>query len=122
MVARLLLGLLFLVFGLNMFLHFIPQGPLPAGPAGDFAKVLFTTGYFYVVGAVMVISGVLLLIDQFVPLALVLLGPVLVNILIFHVLMAPKAIGMGAIAAILWFIVFYRHLPAFYGLFQRSVD
>jgi putative oxidoreductase len=122
MLARLLLGLTFLVFGLNSFLHFIPQTPMPAGAAGDFSRVLFTTHYFDVVGAVMTVSGLLLLTNFFVPLALILLGPVLVNILIFHILMAPKSIGIAAIAALLWFVVFFRHLPAFSGLFKRSLD
>jgi len=117
-VARYLLGLMFLVFGLNSFLNFIHAGPMPAGPAGDFSKVLMSTHYFYVVGSLMVISGLLFLIGRFVPLALTLIGPVIVNILLFHLFMAPSTIGPGAVAAILWFLVFWEHRSAFAGLFR----
>ena len=121
-VARYLLGLMFLVFGLNSILHFIPTGPMPAGQAGQFATLLNDTHYFYAVGLVMVVSGILFLANRFVPLALVLLGPVLVNILLFHIFMAPKSIGTGVFATILWFLVFLRVRSAFAGLFQSRVQ
>lgn len=121
-IARYLLGLMFLVFGSNMFLHFIPMGPMPAGLAGQFSAALFAAHYFYVVGAIMVVSAILLLVNRYVPLGLVLLGPVLVNILLFHILMAPNGIGMGAFAALLWLLVAYRFRSAFRGLFQQTVQ
>jgi len=99
MIARYLLGLMFLVFGSNMFLQFIPMGQLPPGVAGQFTAALFAAHYFYVVGAIMAISGVLLLVNRFVGLGLTLLGPVLFNILVYHLLMNPGGIGMGAFAA-----------------------
>lgn len=116
-VARLLLGLMFLVFGSNMFVHFIPMGPMPTGVAGEFTATLVKAHYMLPVGVVMVFSGVLLLVNRFVPLALVLLGPVLVNILLYHALMAPAGIGMGALATLLWFVVFARYRAAFAPLF-----
>jgi len=73
-IARLLLGLMFLVFGLNDFLLFIPVGQLPPGPAGQFLGLLLSTHFVYGVGLVMVVSGALLLVNRFVPLALTLLG------------------------------------------------
>jgi putative oxidoreductase len=118
MIARYLLGLMFFVFGLNMFLNFIPTGPLPTGQAGAFFGVLFVTHYMYVIGAVMVVSGILFLVNRFVPLALVLLGPVLVNILTFHILMLPRAIGMGLFATLLWLLVAWQHRAAFEVLFE----
>jgi hypothetical protein len=121
-IARYLLGLMFLVFGSNMFLHFIPMGPMPAGLAGQFSAALFAAHYFYVVGAIMVVSAILLLANRYVPLGLVLLGPVLVNILLFHILMAPNGIGMGAFATLLWLLVAYRVRSAFRGLFQKTVQ
>ncbi|MGA8043577.1 MAG: hypothetical protein WCA37_12305 [Terracidiphilus sp.] len=87
-------------------------------PAGSFLGVLAATHYTLAIGVVMVASGALLLIGRFVPLALVLLGPVLVNILLFHLFMAPSAIGMGLFATLLWFVVFARHRAAFAGIFQ----
>jgi len=75
-----------------------------------------------VVGAIMVVSGILFLVNRYVPLALVLLAPVLVNILLFHILMQPKGVAMGALATVLWFLVAYRVRSAFYGLFQQRVQ
>ncbi len=83
---------------------------------------MFSTHYFYFVGGVMVVSGVLFLVGRFVPLALVLLGPVLVNILIFHIVMAPRGIELGLFATLLWLLVFYQVRSAFAGLFQAKVQ
>jgi hypothetical protein len=122
MIARLLLGLMFLVFGLNMFLLFIPMGPMPAGVAGQFTAALFAAHYFYVVGAIMAISGVLLLVNRFVGLGLTLLGPVLFNILAYHLLMNPSGIGMGAFATLLWLLVAWEHRIVFARLFAARLE
>jgi putative oxidoreductase len=122
MIARLLLGLMFLVFGLNMFLHFIPMGPMPAGLAGQFTAALFAAHYFYVVGAIMVISGVLLLANRFVGLGLTLLGPVLFNILVYHLVMNPSGIWMGAFATFLWLLVAWEHRIVFERLFAARLE
>jgi hypothetical protein len=121
-IARYLLGLMFLVLGLNTFLNFLPQQPIPPGQAGEFLGLLMTTHYMYAVAAVMVISAVLLLANQFVPLALVLLGPVLVNVLLFHILMQPKAIGLGGFGTLLWLLVAYRVRGAFAPLFEARTE
>ncbi len=118
LIARILLGVLFTVFGLNGFLHFIPMTPPPADTlAGQFAGVLAASHYLDFVAALEFVSGVLLLINRFVPLALTLLGPVLVNIILFHALMAPKEIGAGAVAVVLWLLVFSGVKQAFAGIF-----
>ncbi len=121
LIARILLGLLFLIFGSNGFLNFIPQPPMPDSPASRFAILLMTTHYMYFVCAIMVVSAILFLIGRYVALALVLIGPVIVNILLFHGLMAPAAIGPGAFAAVLWFIIFFHVRSAFAGIFQAKV-
>jgi putative oxidoreductase len=121
-IARYLLGLMFLVFGSNMFLNFIPMGPMPTGVAGQFSAALFAAHYFYVVGAVMVISAILLLVNRFVGLGLTLLGPVLFNILTFHALMAPSGIGMGAFATLLWALVAWEHRIVFKRLFAARLE
>ena len=77
LIARILLGLMFVVFGLNGFLHFIPMGPMPTGVAGQFAGALFVSHYMYVVAALQVIGGALVLSGFYVPLGLTLLGPVI---------------------------------------------
>lgn len=92
--ARILLGLIFFVFGLNFFLHFIPQPP-PSGPAGAFAGAMFATGYlFVVIKVVEVLSGALLLVGRFVPLALAVLAPIVINIVFFHAFLAPSGIAL----------------------------
>jgi hypothetical protein len=122
MIARYLLGLMFLVFGSNMFLQFIPMGKMPPGLAGQFTIALFASHYFYVVGALMVISGVLLLANRYVGLGLTLLGPVLFNILVFHLLMNPSGIGMGAFATLLWLLVAWEHRIVFERLFAARLE
>ncbi|MGA3082825.1 MAG: hypothetical protein ABSD44_15845 [Terracidiphilus sp.] len=121
-IARLLLGLMFLVFGLNMFHNFIPMGPMPTGLAGQYMAALFAAHYFYVVGAIMVLSGSLLLVNRFVGLGLTLLGPVLFNILVYHLLMNPGGIGMGAFATLLWLLVSWEHRIVFERLFASRLE
>jgi hypothetical protein len=121
LIARLLLGILFVVFGLNGFLNFINMGPLPSGLAGQFILALVLSHYFWVVAALQVIGGVLLLVNRYVPLALVLLGPVIVNILLYHIFMLPAGVVLALVATILWFIVFYSYRQYFSGIFvQRA--
>lgn len=121
-VARYLLGLLFLIFGSNAFFHFIPMGPMPGGTMGQFAGAMAASGYVYVIGFFQVVPAVLLLINRYVPLAVTLLGPMIFNILVIHVLMAPGSIGPGAFAAVCWFLVFWRVFPALKGIFQSTVE
>jgi hypothetical protein len=121
LIARLSLGLICVVFGLNGFLNFLSMGPMPTGLAGQFIGALFLSHYYWAVAAVQIISGVLLLVNRFVPLALVLLGPVIVNILLFHLFLSPAGIGLAIVATILWFIVFYGHRQYFAKIFvQRA--
>ena len=121
LIARLLLGLISLVFGLNGFLNFLNMGPLPSGLAGQFIIALAASHYFWVVAGLQVVGGVLLLINRFVPLALVLLGPVIVNILLYHGFLNPSGAQLAILVTILWFIVFYGHRQYFSGIFvQRT--
>src|SRR5258705_7522172 len=98
-ISRFLLGFIFLVFGLNGFLHFIPMPP-PSGVAGQFLGAMFVSNYLLVVSGLQVISGALLLINRYVPLALTILGPIIVNILLFHGLMNPAGIGLAVFLTI----------------------
>ena len=121
LIARVLLGLMFLVFGLNGFLHFIPMAP-PPGLAGQYMGALFLSHYVVAVFLLQIVGGVLLLANRFVPLALVLLGPVLVNILLFHALMAPEGLPVALLATVLWAILFYAVRSAFAGLLVQRVE
>jgi len=121
LIARILLGLIFLVFGLNGLHPFLPMPPLPSGTAGQFIGALFQSHYVYVVSALQVAGGVLLLVNRYVPLGLVLLGPVIVNIFLYHLLMDPKGLPLAIVVVILWAIVALRHRQYFSGLFvQRA--
>ena len=95
LIARILLGLIFVVFGLNGFLNFLSMGPMPTGLAGQFVGALVLSHYFWVVAALQIAGGALLLVNRFVPLALVLIGPIIVNIICFHVFMNPMGDSPG---------------------------
>jgi putative oxidoreductase len=120
-IARYLAGLIFLVFGLNGFLHFIPLPP-PEGIAGQFMGALYVSHYLWVIFAFQVIAGVLLLVNRYVPLAVAVLAPVIVNILAFHVLMAPSGLPLALFVAVLWTVIFIDARPAFSGLFQARLQ
>jgi putative oxidoreductase len=117
LIARIMLGVIFLVFGLNGFLNFLNMGPMPTGLAGQFIGALFQSHYLWVVAALQIAGGLLLLLGRFVPLGLVLLGPVIVNILLYHILMNPAGIGLALVVTVLWFIVFYGYRQYFAGIF-----
>ena len=118
-VARYLLGTIFFVFGLNGFLHFIPTPP-PAGVAGQFFAALYLSHYLVVIFLLQLIPAVLLLLNRYVPLALTLLGPIVFNILFFHILMAPSGLPMAFVVLILWTITAFSVRSAFQGLFQKT--
>lgn len=122
LIARILLGLLFVVFGLNGFLNFLEMGPMPTGLAGQFIGALAQSHYFWVVAALQVAGGALLLLNRFVPLGLVLLGPVIVNIILYHVFLNLTGVAMAIVAAILWLIIFYAHRRYFSGIFVRRTS
>src|SRR5258706_5354280 len=103
LIARLLLGLIFVVFGLNGFLNFLSMGPMPTGLAGQFIGALALSHYYWVVAGLQVIGGMLLLVNRFVPLALVLLGPVIVNILCYHVFLSHAGAPFAIDVTVLWF-------------------
>src|ERR1700722_15224123 len=120
-VAQYLTGVIFLVMGLNGFLNFIPLPP-PAGIAGQFMGVLYVSHYLWVIFAFQVVAGVLLLVNRYVPLAVAVLAPVVVNILSFHALMAPSGLPLALFVAVLWALIFVEVQPAFAGLFQSRPD
>jgi uncharacterized membrane protein YphA (DoxX/SURF4 family) len=115
-IARVLLGLIFVVFGSNAFLHFLPMPPLPKGVTGEYLHAFFASGYVYVIGGLQVIAGLLLLIGRFVPLGLTILGAIIVNIWIFHVLMAPEGVPPAIVVTILELFLVWRYRDAFRGI------
>ena len=120
-IARSLLGLIFVVFGSNMFLHFIPMPPPPEGPAREFMTGLFMSHYLYVVGALQVVGGLLLFTGRWAPLGLTLVGPVIVNIVLFHALMAPAGLPMATVVSLLALFLLWRYRGNFAGLVKAPV-
>jgi uncharacterized membrane protein YphA (DoxX/SURF4 family) len=118
MVARILLGLVFTVFGLNGFLNFLPPPELPEA-AVPFMTGLASTGYFFpLLKLVEVVAGIFLLAGLFVPLALILLAPIVVNIAMFHFLLAPGEWWMGVLVVVLEIIVARGYWDSFSGVLE----
>ena len=120
-IARVLLGLMFLIFGLNGFLNFMPA---PKDLPQDIITVnmaLMKAGYLNVVSAVEIVVAVLLLINRFVPLALTLLAPILVGILTFHISMWPATIGPGIVVTLLELFLAYSYRNAFRPMLAAKV-
>jgi hypothetical protein len=122
LIARILLGLIFILFGANLVHTFLPMPPPPPGFAGQYFMVMFGSHYMLFVGLVQVIGGLLLLINRYVPLALVVLGPVIVNILLFHVLMAPSGLPLAILVFILWIFLAWQARRNFAGIFAQHMD
>jgi uncharacterized membrane protein YphA (DoxX/SURF4 family) len=119
-ISRYLLGLIFFVFGLNGFLHFIPMPP-PAGVAGQFMGALFVSRFLVVVFLLELIPAIMLLAGRYVPLALLLLGPVIVNIFLFHAFMQSSGLPLALIVVVLWLFTAHNVRSAFDGIFQQRV-
>ena len=116
-IARYLLALIFIVFGSNGFLHFIPQPPPASELAQQYFTVMFKSHYLIFVFALQLIAGVLFLLRRTVPLALTVAGPLIVNILLFHALMDPGGIVPGLVVTALWFVIYWQFRAAFFGIF-----
>ncbi len=117
------MGLMFLVFGLNGFLRFIPEpkDPMPEG-AVAFAIALMNTGYMMqLVSGTQLLVGVLLLANRFVPLALALLAPILVGILTFHLFLAPKGTGIAIVVLVMELYLAWAYRSAFRPMLRARV-
>ena len=123
LIARTLLGLVFFVFGLNFFFHFIPQGPQPTGAAGAFEAGLFGSGYFFqFLKVIEVIGGLMLLINRFAALFTLVLLPVIINIFLFHafLLPIPQALTMAVTLVILEIFLIYAYRRYYLSILSVS--
>ena len=116
-IVRSLLGLTFVVFGLNASLQFIPLPP-PQGLAGDFMKALFVSHYFYVVAILQIAGGAICLLGRFVPMGLTLLCPVIVNILLFHIFLDRSGLPLAVVVGALALFLLWAYRQSFGGLFK----
>ncbi len=117
-IARMLLGLIFVFFGSNAFLHFLPMPPLPQGVTGEYLHAFFASGYVYVIGGFQVIGGLLLLIGRFVPLGLTILGAIIVNIWAFHLLMAPEGLPPAVVVTVFELFLVWSYRDRFAGILR----
>jgi putative oxidoreductase len=112
--ARTLLGLIYFVFGLNFFLHFLPMPPAQPGPAADFSTGLFQAGYFFpMLKGIEVVLGSFLLFRFFTPLSLIILAPVSLNIFLFHAFLEPEGLLMGIVILFLNIYLLWVHRDHF---------
>ena len=116
-IARLLLGLIFVVFGVNAFLHFLPMPPMQ-GLSAQFMGALVASHYLYAIKCFEITGGLLLLIGRYVPLGLTLLGPVIVNILFFHIFLDTSGLPQALIISALALFLLVRYRSAFAGLLR----
>jgi len=119
-IARVILGLIFLVFGLNGFLHFIPMPP-PTGTAAEFIYGLVKAGYFLpFMASIQVICGILLLSGTLIPFALLLLFPIALNIFFFHMILAPAGLGMAVLIIAAHIVLAVYYWPVYKLIFQTE--
>lgn len=124
-ILRILLGLVFLVFGLNKLHSFFPTGPIPTGPAGVFIGVMVSTKYFAIIGFLEALGGLLLIANRFVPLGLAIIAPIIVNIFLTGLLMDNSALPMAGAVVAVWLFLFWRYKNNFTPLFEakaRTID
>lgn len=119
-IARVLLGLIFVVFGLNGFLHFIPMPPPDESTVSKFSQILMSTGFMTLVFLCQIVGGLLVLLGFFVPLGLTILTPVIVNIFLVHALMAPSGLPMAILVAALDLFLIWRYWGNFAGLVRQG--
>jgi hypothetical protein len=116
--ARIALGLIFTVFGLNGFLGFLPMPP-PEGQAGAFMGALAQTGYMFpLIKGTELIAGALLLLGRVPALALLLLAPIVVNIVLFHAILAPAGLLLGLLTLALGAYLAWQYWPRFSAIFK----
>ena len=118
MALRILLGLVLVVFGANKFLDFMPHMEMPI-KAMALMGAMAKSGYMLkLVGATEVVVGVLLLIKKWIPLSLVVLAPISINMVLFHLALAPTGIGPAAVVTLINVILIYDNWDNFKGLFN----
>jgi uncharacterized membrane protein YphA (DoxX/SURF4 family) len=117
-IARVLLGLIFVFFGSNGLLHFLPMPPLPQGVTGEYLHAFFASGYVYVISGFQFAGGLLLLIGRFVPLGLTILAAIIVNIWAFHLLMAPEGLPPAVVVTILELFLVWSYRASFAGILR----
>ncbi len=117
-IARILLGLIYFVFGLNFFLHFIPQPPPPAGKVAAFEMGLMGSGYFFqYMKVIEILSGLFLLLNRYTPLFTLIIFPVTLNIFLFHAFLVPSGVAMGLVILLINLFLAYAYRQYYASVF-----
>jgi putative oxidoreductase len=119
-IARYLLGLIFLVLGLNGFHNFLHM-PGPTGVAAQFFGAIFVSHFYVIIFLLQIVPALLLLANRYVPLALTILGPIIFNIVCIHAFMAPAGLPLAVFVTVLWGLVAYSARSAFSGIFAAGI-
>jgi putative oxidoreductase len=121
-IVRSLLGLIYVFFGLNFFLHYLPAPPSQGEAADSFLGGLFQAGYFFpMVKGLEVLLGGFLLLNFFTPLSLVILAPISLNILLFHIFLAPANVAIAVIIVALHVFLFWSYRKSYHGILNPKV-
>ena len=115
-VCRILLGALFVFSGLNSLFGFIKAPPM-TGDVGEWSRIMLTSHYFGVVGFCELVGGGLLMVGRYVPLGLVFLGPVIVNIVTFHLTIGKNANAVTAVVVLIQLFLMWAYRSSFAPLF-----
>lgn len=121
LISRLILGFLYLVFGLDYFLHFIPYQPLHTGVTGAFVAGLKGVGYFYpMIKTIQILAGLSLLLNRYPAFAAVVVFPISLNVLLFHTILVPSGWYMGLLLVIPNLILGYGYRKYYIGMFTKA--
>lgn len=121
LVSRILLGFLYLVFGLDYFLHFIPYQPLHTGVTGAFIAGLKGIGYFYpMIKTIQILGGLSLLINRYPAFSAVVLFPISLNVLLFHTILVPSGWLMGVFLIVPNLLLGYGYRKYYSGMFTEK--
>jgi len=120
-ISRILLGFIYLVFGLDYFLHFIPYEPHHTGKVAAFKAGLIGVGYFYpMIKSIQIVGGISLLIDQFAPFFAVVVFPISVNVFLYHTILVPSGWLMGVLLIVPNLFLGYAYRKYYRGMFVRK--
>ena len=120
-IYRILLGFIYLVFGLDYFLHFIPYEPHHTGRVAAFKAGLIGVGYFYpMIKSIQIVGGIALLIDQYAPFFAVVLFPISLNVFLYHTILVPSGWLMGVLLILPNLFLGYAYRKYYSGMFIRK--
>ena len=120
-VSQIILGFIYLVFGLDYFLHFIPYQPNHTGRVAAFKAGLLGVGYFYpMLKSIQIISGISLLVNQYAPFFAVVVFPISLNVFLYHTILVPSGWLMGVLLYVPNLFLGYAYRKYYNGMFVRK--